>query len=166
MIYKSLFHAMNISAQGLSVQRTRMNVIAENLANVDTTKTEDGGPYRRKLVQLEQGVKGERFVDVFQKNQIDMKETNKAHKPSVPFRKIAEEPKYGVHVSDIVKDPSAFKQIYDPYHPDANEDGYVSMPNINTVQEMIDMITASRSYEANVTALNNSKDMIRNALKI
>jgi len=71
-----------------------------------------------------------------------------------------------VKVDDIVQDPSEFKLVYDPAHPDANEDGYVQMPNINTVQEMIDMITASRSYEANITALNSAKEMVRNALKI
>jgi len=95
-----------------------------------------------------------------------MTESSSAHYPAKPFRKIAESPKYGVHVSDITKDPSAFKQVYDPAHPDANAEGYVAMPNVNTVQEMIDMITASRSYEANVTALNSSKEMIRSALKI
>jgi flagellar basal-body rod protein FlgC len=96
-----------------------------------------------------------------------MNETNPNHRPETPFRYLGENPPvYGVHVVDIVKDPSAFRLIYDPAHPDANADGYVEMPNVNTVQEMIDMISASRSYEANVTALNSSKEMIRNALKI
>lgn len=166
MIYKSLFHSMNISAQGLSVQRTRMNVVSENLANVDTTKTENGTPYRRKIVQVAQGRKGQQFADVLEKNRIEMAESEKAHYPAQPFKKLTDSPRYGVHVDNIIEDPSVFKLVYDPAHPDANQDGYVEMPNINPVQEMIELITASRSYEANVTALNSAKEMVRNALKI
>jgi flagellar basal-body rod protein FlgC len=158
---------MNISAEGLSVQRTRMNVVSENLANIDTTRTEDGTPYRRQIVQIERGRKDEpRFIEVFQKNRLEMNQTQDKHFPAKPFKDFAEDPKFGVHVADVVKDPSAFKLIYDPSHPDANYDGYVEMPNINPVQEMIDLITASRSYEANVTALNSSKEMVRSALRI
>ena len=165
-VTRSLFASMNISAQGLSVQRTRMNAVSENLANVDTTRTEDGGPYRRKIVQIERGRQGEQFADIFENPRIDMSESTNAHFPAQPFKSIVDHPKYGVHVSDIVEDPSPFRMVYDPAHPDANSEGYVAMPNINPVQEMIDLITASRSYEANVTALNTAKDMIRNALKI
>jgi flagellar basal-body rod protein FlgC len=144
-----------------------MNIISENLANVDTTKTADGGPYRRQLVQIRNGQPGARFEDYFEDPRIKMTETQPNHKPEKPFRFLGEPgPQYGVHVEDIVKDPSAFKLVYDPAHPDANADGYVEMPNINTVQEMIDLIAASRSFEANVTALNSSKEMIRNALRI
>ncbi len=172
MIYKSLFHSMNISAQGLSVQRTRMNVVSENLANVDTTKTKDGGPYRRKIVQIGNGklepgeIKLPQFKEILQENKIKMDKTRDGHYPDQPFKKLSDETAYGVHVSNIIEDPSALRMVYDPVHPDANAEGYVAMPNINPVQEMIDLITASRSYEANVTALNSAKDMIRNALKI
>lgn len=172
MIYKSLFHSMNISAQGLSVQRTRMNVVSENIANVDTTRTDAGTPYRRKIVQIEHGKHeyGEprfpNFKEVLQKNRLEMEGTSGKHYPAQPFKKLTDESKYGVHVAEIIEDPSAFRMVYDPAHPDANGEGYVAMPNINPVQEMIDLITASRGYEANVTALNSSKDMIRNALKI
>ena len=165
-INRSLFASMNISAEGLSVQRTRMNKISENLANVDTTRTENGTPYRRQIVQIERGRKGEQFADIFENPRIEMNESVDAHFPAQPFKHIVEHPKYGVHVSGIIEDPSPFRMVYDPAHPDANEDGYVAMPNINPVQEMIDLITASRSYEANVTALNTAKDMVRNALKI
>jgi len=167
MIYKSLFHSMDISAQGLSVQRTKMNTISENLANVDTTRTEDGSPYRRKLVTIATGNNDEAFKDILIKHRLDLTQTNEHHRPEKPYH--TTEPiefHYGVKVDDIVQDPSEFKLVYDPAHPDANEDGYVQMPNINTVQEMIDLITASRSYEANITALNSAKEMVRNALKI
>ena len=165
-ISRSLFSSMSISAQGLSTQRTRMNTISENLANVDTTKTENGTAYRRKIVQMERGTVNEQFVHVFEDPRIKLQETSNSHIPTQPFVHRQDQPKYGVYVSDIIEDPSPFRLVYDPAHPDANEDGYVEMPNINTVQEMIDMITASRSYEANVTALNTAKDMVRNALRI
>ncbi|HOD53676.1 MAG TPA: flagellar basal body rod protein FlgC [Candidatus Cloacimonadota bacterium] len=166
MITKSLFSTMGISAQGLSVQRTKMNTIAENIANAETTKTENGEAYRRKIVQIEAGDKERKFSDYFKPNRIDMTETNSVHMTDKKFNYIDEKPRIGVHIAEIAKDPSAFKMIYDPAHPDANEKGYVAMPNVNIVQEMVEMISASRSYEANVTALNSSKDMIRNALKI
>jgi flagellar basal-body rod protein FlgC len=166
IIDKSLFHSINISAQGLSVQRTRMNVVSENIANVNTTRTENGEPYRRKLVQIAEGGTGEKFADVFQQTRIQMTGNHPSHRPTVPFRSTEERPEFGVHVSNIVTDPAEFKVIYDPAHPDANEDGYVKMPNINYVQEMIDLITATRSFEANVTALNSAKEMIRAALRI
>jgi len=166
MIYKTLFSSMDISAQGLSVQRTRMNTISENLANVDTTRTPEGGAYRRKIVQIAQGDQGEKFIEVFQKNRLELVNTDANHKPAVPFKDHEEIPRYGVSIQDIVRDPSELKLVFDPAHPDADPDGYVQMPNVNMVQEMIDMITASRSYEANITSLTNAKDMIKNALKI
>ena len=166
MIERSIFSAINTSAQGLSVQRTRMNVVAENLANVDTTRTEDGGPFRRKLVQVAQGNGEQQVKDVFQPNRLEMRQTNDAHKPAVPFRSSVEVPTKGVHVRTIVEDPSEFRLVHDPAHPDADIDGFVRMPNINVVQEMMELITATRAFEANITAINSSKEMIRAALRI
>ncbi len=167
MIYKSLFSTMDISAQGLSVNRTKMNVIAENIANAETTKTESGEAYRRKIVKVQNGNHERKSFSQYMKdNNLDLTQTEQVHMPDKPFEYPYTDQKAGVHVSGIVKDNSAFKMVYDPSHPDANEQGYLEMPNINIVQEMVDMITASRSYEANVTSLNSSKDMIRNALKI
>jgi len=148
-----------------------MNVVSENLANVDTTRTEDGTPYRRQLVQVAQGREREvqqRFGEVFQQNRLEMTKTSEAHRAAIPFRSLVEPPppKQGVHVADIVSDPSPFRLVFDPAHPDANGDGFVEMPNINPIQEMMDLITASRAFEANITALNSSKEMIRNALRI
>ena len=147
MRIKSLFTTMDISAQGLSVQRTKMNTIAENIANAETTRTENGDPYRRKIVQLKSGDKEHKFSDYYKPNNIKMEETQNTHMPDQKFRYLDEDLPVGVHVSDIIKDPSAFKMIYDPAHPDANEKGYVAMPNVNIVQEMVEMISASRSYE-------------------
>lgn len=166
MINKSLFSTMGISADGLSVQRTKMNVIADNIANAETTRTESGEAYRRKIVNLEAGRKDKKFAEYYKERQIDMSLTTDNHFDDRNFKYLDQEKPVGVHVAEISQDNSAFRMVYDPAHPDADSKGYVAFPNVNIVQEMVEMISASRSYEANVTALNSSKDMIRNALKI
>jgi flagellar basal-body rod protein FlgC len=122
-----------------------MDIIAQNIANAQVTKTADGTPYRRKMAVLT-SIEGGSFQDTL----------NKAigHKTA------------GVQVSRIVDDPSPLVPVYDPAHPDANEDGYVMLPNVNTAQEMIDMLGASRAYESNVTAFNALKSMALKALEI
>ena len=135
--------------RSLTAQRLRMDVISQNIANVNTTRTEDGAPYRRKTV-------------VFQE-----KEAN------IPFSEyLSEQSKSrylaggGVRVTGIVEDSSPFKDVYDPTHPDADENGIVQMPNVEIITEMVNMISATRAYEANVTALNASKSMASKALEI
>ena len=143
--YMSIFRAMDISASGLTAQRFRMDVIAENIANMDTTRTENGEPYRRRVTVFEQQP-GESFS---------------SHLSSA----VGGAPG-GVRVAGVAEDPSPLKLAYDPDHPDANAQGYVEKPNVDVVTEMVDMISASRSYEANVTAINASKDMCLKALEI
>ncbi len=133
-----VFSALDISASGLYAERTRMNVIANNLANSNSTRTPEGGPFRRQLVVL-QGVQAKRPGDLAG---------------------------LGVRVKGVIDDNSPFPLAYDPGHPDANADGYVAMPNVNVVEEMVDMITALRAYEANVTAIDASKNMVRASLDI
>jgi flagellar basal-body rod protein FlgC len=135
---------MDISGSGLTAQRLRMDVIAENIANVDTTRTEDGTPYTRKYVVLEQ--RGS-FADVLK---------NAAEDSGAA----------GVRVTEIGNDQTPYELVYNPAHPDANEEGYVQMPNVDITQEMVDMISAYRSYEANITAFNAYKDMAVKALEI
>ena len=137
----------NISASALTAQRLRMDVISENIANVNTTRTEDGEPYRRKMPVFQE--KAASFNDILVTK---MKNNNSSLN--------------GVEVSEIAEDDSPFKMKYEPEHPDANEEGYVAMPNVNVTTEMVDMISASRAYEANVTALNTAKDMAQQALQI
>lgn len=137
---------LNISASALTAQRTRMNIISANLANINTTRTAEGGPYRRKDV-------------VF------------AARPSVPsFQNELEmtlsEASGMVAVSGIVEDPRPLLQKYAPEHPDADESGYIRTPNINLVEEMVNMIAASRSYEASLTAVDATKKMSLKALEI
>lgn len=138
--------SFNISGSGLTAQKLRMDIIAQNIANSETTRTEAGTPYRRKMVVL---------------SSIDNQDSFKS-----AFDKAAEGYAGGVQVDKILEDPSAFIPVYNPEHPDANEDGYVLLPNVNTTQEMIDMLSASRAYEANVTAFNALKSMAVKALEI
>lgn len=145
----SLFNSFAISASGLTAERLRMDVIANNIANANTTKTAEGGPYIRQRVIFEP--RGEKLgflvPFMFEKN-----------KRISQFQ--------GVKVTGIVRDPEPPRLVYDPGHPDADKDGYVAMPNVNIVKEMVDMISATRAYEANVTAINSAKTMAAKALDI
>lgn len=139
------FNAMDISASALSAERMRMNVTSSNLANAQTTRTPEGGPYRRKDV-------------VFQAQRIGEFGSMLKGQMEVPLHK--------VHVVDVISDTGAPKMVLDPGHADANPDGYVAMPNINTMEEMVNLITATRTYEANVTAMKVTKGMMNSALDI
>lgn len=141
----SFLSGMDISGSGLTAQRMRMDVISENIANVDTTRTENGTPYTRKFVVLEQ--RNANFADVLKNSS-------------------GNSPEGGVRVTEIGDDPSPYQLVYDPTNPDAGADGYVRMPNVDVTQEMVDMISAYRSYQANVTAFNAYKDMAVKALEI
>ena len=138
--------SMKISASGLSAQRTWMNVISANLANVNTTRTESGKPYERQTTIVEAVDADNHFDRVLDG--------------------VVQEELQAVRVAGIVPDGRGFKQVYDPGHPDANDKGVVSMPNISAVEEMANMVMASRSYEANLAALNNAKHMALKALEI
>lgn len=137
--------AMNISASGMKANRTWINVTSANLANVNTTKTEDGKPYMRKTVIYE-STPVEGFAGQLKSA-------------------MGEEPEK-VEVADIIPDRRDFKEVYDPSHPDANEQGVVLMPNINPVEEMANLVNASRSYEANLAALQTAKQLSLKALEI
>ncbi len=141
------FNAINISSTGLTAERLRMDVISRNIANANTTKTANGTPYRRQVV-------------VFQESE-----------QKIPFSQYLSEASKtlvggGVKATAIVEDKTPFKMVYDPGHPDADEKGYVQMPNVDVMTEMVNMITASRAYEANVTIINSTKTMAMKALEI
>ncbi|MCL2874007.1 MAG: flagellar basal body rod protein FlgC [Defluviitaleaceae bacterium] len=146
----SFFGTMNISATALTAQRLRMDVISENIANANTTRTGNGGPYRRQTVLFEE--MGGNQIGSFRSR------LSSAMNRSQSGR--------GVRVSNIVEDMRPGSLVYDPAHPDANEDGYVRMPNVNIVEEMVNMISASRSYEANITSMNTTKSMLSRTLEI
>jgi flagellar basal-body rod protein FlgC len=136
----NVFSAMSISASGLTAQRTRLNIIAENLANAQVTRTPQGGPYLRKNVILET-------------------------QPAEDFASLLGSPDK-VEVADIVESQEGLIQEYDPTHPDANEEGLVTWPNVNPVTEMVSLVQASRAFDANVAAFRTGKSMALKALEI
>ena len=138
----SYFSALDVSASGLSVQRARMDLISQNIANVNTTRTEDGTPYRRQTLSV--SAEKSSFGSYLSNAQSAMKAV----------------------IDGVNKDMSDFERKYDPSNPDADEDGYVLLPNVSIVEEMVDMISATRSYEANTTALDASKSMAMQAINI
>jgi flagellar basal-body rod protein FlgC len=137
--------SLAISSTGLSAQRLRMNLISSNMANVNTTRMANGEPYKRKDVIFEAVEKGG-FKDVLDERISDGQG--------------------GVKVARVIEDNRPFVEKYDPGHPDADENGYIRLPNINIVEEMVNMISASRSFEANATAIRATKDMTAVALEI
>ena len=137
--------SLNITGSALTAERFRTDIIMQNLANQNTTRTDDGGPYRRKQV-------------VFRENSLNFKsELGKA---------MTKAENGGVYVEEVVESQNPLVPVYDPDHPDADEDGYVMMPNVNSAEEMVDLMAATRAYEANVTALNIAKSMALKALEI
>jgi flagellar basal-body rod protein FlgC len=142
----SLLEALQISASGLSAQRLRMNLIAGNLANINSTRTEQGGPYNRKDAVFKADPQMSSFKDVLS-------------------RRLAPE-HVQVQVTEIREDNRPPLLKYEPGHPDADSDGYIALPNINVMEEMVNMISAGRSYEANVTAIKATKEMASAAIDI
>lgn len=142
----NLFSAMEIAASGLSAQRTRLNALASNLANARTTQTPEGGPYKR-------------LDPVFRAEPVNTR-----------FAELLEDPAstsaYMVTVPEVRQDQEPPQVTYDPNHPDANAEGFVELPNVNVVEEMVNMITASRSYDAGVTVMKTISGMAKNALNI
>lgn len=160
-----MFDAMEISASGLFAQRIQMNAIASNIANIETTRTPEGGPYiRRKTIfaPRESKLKQGKLISF----KLSLSTTHNAHRKEkdISLRKLIGE---GVEVKAVVKDASSgFKMVYNPGHPDADQDGYVAMPNINMVDEVSDMIFASRAYQANVTCFEASKKLATTLLSL
>ncbi|AEB75807.1 flagellar basal body rod protein FlgC [Clostridium botulinum] len=140
------FSSLRISASGLSAERLRMDTISSNITNFKTTRGKDGQkePYRRKIAVFQENFKKE------------LGKNKKGYETSLN----------GVKAVGIVEDKSPLRRVYNPNHPDADKDGYVLMPNVNILNEMADMIAATRAYEANVTAINSSKNMFMKALEI
>ena len=145
-----MFTAFDISASGLTAQRYRMDIISQNVANANTTRTENGDPYVRKVVYFEE--KGVRGSDTFS-HVLNTVSKNYAGK--------------GVKVSKVMEDTKTPQNmVYDPSHPDADENGYVMYPNVNIITEMTNLIDASRAYEANATAFDAAKSMAQQGLNI
>jgi flagellar basal-body rod protein FlgC len=144
----SFMSSLNISGSGMTAQKFRLDIISQNIANAEVTRTEDGTPYRRQMTVLSgvETIPTGSFRDTLSS---ELSNQNA-----------------GVQVDAVVEDPSALVPVYDPSHPDANAEGYVMYPNVNTAQEMVDAMGASRAYEANVTAFNATKAIALKALEI
>lgn len=171
-IVRPMFRALAISASGLSGQRARMEVIAGNIANAETTRAENGQPYRRRVVQLE-GAPAD--PEPFQTQFVDAQgrlATLRAPEPNPPtaaaplLDQSAEPPATGVRVAGVTEDASEGPLVYDPGHPDADANGYVRYPNVRLTDELIDMVAARRVYEANATVFQSAKSMLRRAIDI
>lgn len=143
----SFLDSINISASALTAETLRMDIISKNIANANTTRTANGTPYRRQVVVFQEDNKNIPFSNFL------TSELNKFNKG-------------GVKVSAVIEDKSKFKMVYNPGHPDANEKGYVQMPNVDIMIEMVNMISATRAYEANITSINSTKNIIMKALDI
>jgi flagellar basal-body rod protein FlgC len=141
----SLFSSLSVGASGMSAQRARAELLVENLANAETTRTPEGGPYRRKDVVFETTTASSPFASVFSS---ELQSVN------------------GVGVSDVIVDTSDPERRYMPGHPDADKEGYVAFPKINTAEDMVDLMGASRSFEANVAAMSAVKDMIQKSIDL
>lgn len=150
----SLMNSLNISASGMSAQRIRMDLIAQNVANVNTTRDENGNVYRRQTVVFEERSNKNKNFESY----LTSEKTGISFKNQIGT---------GVKVSAIAEDHvTAMKTVYDPSHPDADEEGYVTLPNVNTVTEMTNLIDATRSFEANITAFNATKNMALKGLEL
>lgn len=141
--------SLDISASGMTAQRLRLDVVAQNIANIETTRTESGEPYRRKLVRFQ--AEDDSFRSVMSRTM---------------NRGRSGEKQAGVIVTDILDDETELERVYNPEHPDADEAGYVTMPNVDMIKETTDGMAATRSYEANITAFNAIKLMAQKALEI
>jgi len=156
-----VFSALRISASGMRAQRIQQGVITSNLANVETTRTPEGGPYRRQFVVFESD--GRNSMTGFREErglQTTTTHPNHAVHPARRFSLFDLEAGQGVRVAEIRQDSREHRMRFDPSHPDANAEGYVALPNINVVEEMTSMINATRAYEANSTAFNATKQMM------
>ena len=143
-----MFDTFDISSSALTAERFRMNIISNNIANANTTRTPEGGPYRRQLPVFE--AREATFSDMLES------EMTGKHEPVGK----------GVRVVGVVEDETPFKTVYDPGHPDADKNGYVKMPNVDVVKEMVDLISASRAYEANLSLIDTTKSLVQRALSI
>lgn len=158
--------SIDISATGLSSMRRRMNAIASNLANAETTQTDEGGPYRRREVIMREGNEPVGFPFFLRRATGRLSVTAPNHMQEIYDRIPAErESLKGVEGEEqISTDPP--RLVYDPSHPDANADGYVALPNINVIEEMVDLIVASRAYQANLSVITVDKELAKKALEI
>jgi flagellar basal-body rod protein FlgC len=162
-----LFASMAVSASGLSAQRKRMEAIAKNIANAETTRSADGGTYRRRTVVLSTDDSSPAVSRPIPAHRVSLARTSEAHLAGGRgIAPAAESSTPVVEAEEVVDEDAGYRLVYDPNHPDADEKGYVRLPDINSVGEMVDMITATRAYEANLSAMKAYQSMVTKSLEI
>lgn len=161
-----LFSSLKISGSGLSVFRHKMNVVAENLANAETTKTSAGGPYMKKTLKISAKPTAEKFAGELKSAAVTLTRTNQQHIAALPAKFGKGENVFYANGKETVDKNQEPRMVYDPSHPDANADGFVAMPNVDPLIEMVEMMAASRAYEANLAAIQAVKTMTNKALDI
>ncbi len=161
-----LINSIDVSASGLTIQRRKMDAVAQNIANVETTKTEDGGPYRRKRIMVEEAKENVPFKTLLNQANTKLARTNPAHMTGSTRGMKSDVEISKVDAEEVQAPADDYKLIYDPDHPDADADGFVKMPDIELINEMVDMMTSSRAYKANTTAILAAKEMAKNAMDI
>lgn len=165
MQVERFFTTFNTAAKGLEAQRQAMGAAAENIANINTTRTADGSPYQiKRAVHEAPNTKYSNFYNLLNKMQSRMDEGNASHRSGSSLRRLLDKGQMGPETS--IEELDNYRLAYEPSHPHADENGYVQYPDVNTVDEMSRMVSASRLYQANLTALDASKNMIKNTLKI
>jgi flagellar basal-body rod protein FlgC len=161
-----VFGIFQISGSGLSAQRKKLNAVAQNIANVETTRTPEGGPYRRKHVVFSEEPAGASFSSTLNRVISRLARTDSKHIGNSKALSSRRTGNPGVDSREMEIEPESFKMVYDPTHPDADESGYVAMPDINIIAEMVEMMAASRAYEANISIARAAKSMFKEALNI
>ncbi len=161
-----IFKAIDVASTGMTVQRQKMDVVSENIANIDTSRTAEGGPYQRQRVIVSEADPRAKFSEAMNTAHNKLSRTNSRHLKGQALSMNDAKDTNKVSGREISDPDSSFKLVFDPSHPDADSDGYVQMPDIEMINEMVDMIAANRAYEANIATISSSKQMLNEALDI
>ncbi len=161
-----LFSSLKISGSGLSVFRRKMNVAAENLANAETTKTPEGGPYKKKVLSISTKKVKDVFARELNAAAVELDQTDRKHVPGKPVATLNTTNILHAQGREFVDPTQEARLVYEPEHPDANEEGFVAMPDVDPLVEMVEMMTAARAYEANLSAIKTVKEITKKALEI
>ena len=163
---RDFFSTFNISAAGLSAEKKQLSATAENIANAKTTRTLDGTPYKRKILSRKASSQSVHFSGALDQARMHLQTSNGRHMNMSGSTPSGMEQNGRSRIETEVKETDEFKKIYEPNHPDADDEGFVAYPEINVVNEMLELISASRAYEANITVMNSTKNLAKRSLEI
>ncbi len=163
---RDFFSTFNISAAGLSAEKRQLSATAENIANAKTTRTLDGTPYKRKVLSRKAISQPVHFSGALDRARIKLQTSSGQHINRPSYAASGMDPNVRSGIKTEIKETDEFQKIYEPNHPDADEEGFVAYPEINVVNEMLELISASRAYEANITVMNSTKNLAKRSLEI